>query len=291
MPRAGELTVLASALLIAVTAMTGVAFLTDRVGQAVEMRAAESLAADLRLSSTRPFDPEYESLGVNAGMQTARLASMPSVVFAEDANTLAAVRAVTQGYPLRGSLKTSDRLLGEARVNDSIPGPGEAWASPRLMARLGVDTGTRLEVGATTLTLSKVLDFRPDEGWSFVDLAPTLLINEADLAATELIQPGSRVAYRLLISGDRGDIDEFKPINDRFGHDAGDRVLKMVAQNLIDNSRSFDTPGRWGGEEFVIVAINCDAYFLETIAERLRAKVEAEVIEFEGNRVPITIQP
>ena len=52
--RAGELTVLAAALLVAVASMTGVAFLTDRVGQAVEMRAAESLAADLRLDSTRP---------------------------------------------------------------------------------------------------------------------------------------------------------------------------------------------------------------------------------------------
>ena len=54
--RAGELTVLVIALLVAVTALTGVAFLTDRVGQAVEMRAAESLAADLRLASPRPID-------------------------------------------------------------------------------------------------------------------------------------------------------------------------------------------------------------------------------------------
>ena len=88
------------------------------------------------------------------------------------------------------------------------PPPGEAWAAPRLMARLGVDTGVTLEVGAAELKLTRVLDFRPDEGWSFVDLAPTLLINEADLAATQLIQPGSRVAYRMLFAGDRGAVDQ-----------------------------------------------------------------------------------
>ncbi|MDH3923421.1 MAG: FtsX-like permease family protein [Xanthomonadales bacterium] len=210
--RAGELSVLVIALLVAVTALTGVAFLTDRVGQAVEMRAAESLAADLRVASPRPLNPQFAEQAEQQNLQTARVTSMPSVVFAGEANTLAAIRAVTDGYPLRGVLKTSERLLGEVSESTEIPAPGEAWASPRLMARLGVDSQVEIEVGGALLTLTRVLDFRPDEGWSFVDLAPTLLINEADLAATQLIQPGSRVAYRLLISGDRGDIDEFKPI-------------------------------------------------------------------------------
>ena len=210
--RARELTVLISALLVAVTAMTGVAFLTDRVGQAVEMRAAESLAADLRLYSAVPITEDYVDLGEENGMQTARIASMPSVVFAGETSTLAAVRAVTNGYPLRGRLKTAERLLEEGTVTDEIPPPGEAWASPRLMARLGADTGVELEVGAATLRLSRVLDFRPDEGWSFVDLAPTLLINHADLEATQLVQPGSRVSYRLLFAGKRGDVDRFKEL-------------------------------------------------------------------------------
>jgi putative ABC transport system permease protein len=209
--RGGELTVLATALLVAVTAMTGVAFLTDRVGQAVELRAAESLAADLRLASTRPISPDYQQLATGSGLDTARITSMPSVVFAGEANTLAAVRAVTDGYPLRGRLKTSARLLDEVSVTDAIPAAGEAWASPRLLARLGADTGARLEVGAAELTLTRVLDFRPDEGWSFVDLAPTLLINEADLERTQLVQPGSRVGYRLLFAGQRDAIDSFKP--------------------------------------------------------------------------------
>jgi putative ABC transport system permease protein len=210
--RAGELTVLAAALLVAVASMTGVAFLTDRVGQAVEMRAAESLAADLRLDSTRPISENYTDLAAANGLHGARVTRMPSVVFAGETNTLSAVGAVTSGYPLRGRLKTSERLLGEVQVTDAIPAPGEAWAAPRLLARLGVDTGAEIEVGAARLRVTRVLDFRPDEGWSFVDLAPTLLINEADLAATELIQPGSRVSYRALFAGDRSEVDGFKTL-------------------------------------------------------------------------------
>jgi putative ABC transport system permease protein len=209
--RAGELTVLAVALLIAVSALTGVAFLTDRAAQAVEMRAAESLAADLRLASTQPISDDFTQLANTAGLETARITSMPSVVFAGESNTLSAIRAVTSGYPLRGKLKTAAELLGEASVTEDIPTPGEAWASPRLMARLGVNTGAVIEVGSARLTLSRVLDFRPDQGWSFVDLAPTLLINGLDLEDTGLIQPGSRVTYRMLFAGDRNTIETFKP--------------------------------------------------------------------------------
>lgn len=209
--RSGELVVLSTALIVAVTALTAVAFLTDRVGYAVELRAAESLAADLRLGSPNPLPDGYTAQAHDAGLDSAMVTSMPSVVFSGEANTLAAIRAVTAGYPLRGQVKTAPRLLAEAQGTDDIPAPGEAWAAPRLLARLGVDTGSVINVGNASLRISKVLDFRPDEGWSFIDLAPTLLINDADMAATGLIQPGSRVRYRLLLAGDRDAVNAFKP--------------------------------------------------------------------------------
>jgi putative ABC transport system permease protein len=241
--RAGELTILAFALLIAVSALTGVAFLTDRVGQAVALRAAESLAADLRLASTLPIGEEYARLAEGHNLDTARITSMPSVVFAGEANTLAAVRAVTDGYPLRGQLKTSQHLLGETSIVEDIPAVGEAWASQRLMARLGVETGVTIEVGTAHLKLSRVLDFRPDEGWSFIDLAPTLLINEADLARTSLIQPGSRVTYRMLFSGPRKTINTFKTeLDSRLGE--GERVRDIEDANPQIRS-AMDRAGRF----------------------------------------------
>lgn len=208
--RSGELLVLMMALVIAVTALTAVGFLTDRIGQTVEMRASASLAADLRLSSSSPLAESYLELAESEGVATASLTSMPSVVFVNEVNTLASVRAVTAGYPLRGSLKISERLLAPSTETDAIPAPGEAWGAANLLARLGADVGDEIELGRSRLRITQVLDFRPDEGFSFVDLAPTLLINDADLEATGLIQPGSRVGYRQLFAGDRQSLGDFR---------------------------------------------------------------------------------
>jgi len=209
--KSGELTVLGISLIIAVTSLTAVAFLTDRVGHAVELRAAESLAADLRLGSSQPLPVSYLDMAEQAGLQTASMTTMPSVVFEGDNSTLAAIRAVSPGYPLRGRLKIADALLSEAQETDDIPALGEAWATTRLLARLGADAGAVITVGKTTLTITKVLDFRPDQGWQFVDLAPTLLVNQQDLKKTALIQPGSRVSYRMLFAGSRNTVNSFKP--------------------------------------------------------------------------------
>jgi putative ABC transport system permease protein len=209
--KSGELTVLGIALVIAVTSLTAVAFLTDRVSQAVALRAAESLAADLRLGSSQVLPSQYLDMAQQAGLQTASMITMPSVVFDQDRSTLSAVRAVSDNYPLRGRLKTSSGLLAEVQETTEIPATGEAWATTRLLARLGADTGSVISVGKSTFKVTRVLNFRPDQGWQFVDLAPTLLINMADLESTALIQPGSRVSYRNLFAGQRDDVSAFKP--------------------------------------------------------------------------------
>ena len=214
--RSGELTVLLTALLVAVTSLTAVAFLTDRVSQAVEQRATESLAADLRLASPQPINPEYGEAARANGLEYATITSMPSVVFADEASggtsTLSAIRAASPLYPLRGDLKLSDTLLGEEYMHTGAPPAGEAWASPRLLTRLDTNVGASVTVGNTTLKITRVLVTRPDQGFSFTDVAPTLLINDDDLASAGLIQPGSRVAYRGLFSGSRSQIDAFKPV-------------------------------------------------------------------------------
>ena len=119
--KSGELTVLGIALTIAVTSLTAVAFLTDRVGQAVELRAAESLAADLRLGSSQPLAERYMDMAKQAGLQTASMITMPSVVFEQDRSTLSAIRAVTANYPLRGQLKIAPRLLAKGIETTEIP--------------------------------------------------------------------------------------------------------------------------------------------------------------------------
>ncbi|TFG90368.1 MAG: diguanylate cyclase [Syntrophobacterales bacterium] len=74
------------------------------------------------------------------------------------------------------------------------------------------------------------------------------------------------------------DIDHFKAVNDTYGHDVGDEALKMLARTLVHSSRSFDTVGRWGGEEFVVVVANVDSDKLRSIAERYRSMVENSTV-------------
>jgi len=208
--RAGELRVLVGAVCVAVASMTAVGFFTDRVGQAVTMRSSEVLAADLVVRSNRPIPEDYLQRAAAAGLETATGTSFPSVVVAGETTALADIEAVSDGYPLRGSLRTSDTPYGETRRDMHGPGAGEAWADPKLLARLDVPPGSVIGVGALKLRVTRVLDYRPDQGWSFVDLAPTLLINEGDVGATGLIQPGSRVSYRQMFAGTRAAIDEFR---------------------------------------------------------------------------------
>jgi diguanylate cyclase (GGDEF)-like protein/PAS domain S-box-containing protein len=86
------------------------------------------------------------------------------------------------------------------------------------------------------------------------------------------------------------DIDDFKRVNDTRGHEAGDRVLKMVSKTLDANSRYFDIVGRWGGEEFVAVIHNVDDRILEEIAERFRVLVAQSVLtDLDSLRVTISI--
>src|SRR3569833_2505232 len=78
------------------------------------------------------------------------------------------------------------------------------------MSALDVRLGSEVAIGGATLRVGHVLISRPDQGGTFAELAPSLLMNEADLPATQLIQPGSRVSYRALFAGDRDRINEFK---------------------------------------------------------------------------------
>jgi putative ABC transport system permease protein len=208
--KSGEIAVLLLALMVAVASLTAVGFFTSRVARAVNQQAGEVLAADLRLESARPIDEAYDREAVRRGLRVARILSMPSVVFLGEDSSLIALRAASEGYPLRGRLKVADRPFGPARVAEGIPASGEAWADSRLLASLGATVGSELSVGAATFRVTRVLDYRPDQGAGFADLSSTLLINMADVPATELIQPGSRVSRAVLFAGNPSDVQGFR---------------------------------------------------------------------------------
>lgn len=85
------------------------------------------------------------------------------------------------------------------------------------------------------------------------------------------------------------DVDRFKDINDRHGHAVGDAVLRMVAHSINDASRIFDVVGRWGGEEFVVIAANVTPQNLAVIAERFRTMIEQSALPIPGGELAVTV--
>jgi putative ABC transport system permease protein len=241
--RSGDLLVLLLALAIAVVSLTAVGFFTSRIGRAVTQQAGEVLAADLRLESGRVIASDYDAEARRRGLSTARLASMPSVVFFGEESSLVALRAVGTGYPLRGRLKIADSPFGAGRATAEIPGRGEAWADSRLLARLDAPLGATLDVGTLRVRITRVLDYRPDQGSGFADLSATLLISLDDLAATGLVQPGSRVRYAALYAGDPAQVDAFREYLET--HKQRVERLKTIAEASPQIRSSSDRAGRF----------------------------------------------
>src|SRR6266702_528533 len=208
--RSGELGVLLLALSVAVAALTGVGFLVSRISTAVALQASEVLAADVRLGSPQPVNGQYFEEAKRRGLATASSTALLSVVFNGERSQLTNLRAVTDGYPLRGRVLIADEAFAAGRQAHAIPPAGEIWPDSKLLTALDVHVGSQVSIGAATFRVGHVLISRPDQSGTFAELAPTLLMNDADLASTQLIQPGSRVSYRALFAGERTRIDEFK---------------------------------------------------------------------------------
>jgi len=85
------------------------------------------------------------------------------------------------------------------------------------------------------------------------------------------------------------DIDHFKKVNDVHGHTAGDEIIRVTAKTLLDSTRTTDICGRYGGEEFVVILINTSAENSKILAERIRERIAALKVEFEGTVIPYTV--
>ncbi len=208
--RSGELRLLVLAVVLAVTAVTAVSWLADRVGRASEQQAAQLLAADRAVDYDEPIPQQWLSRAHQDGLKTARLMTFPSVVLVGDRVQLVSVKAATQGYPLKGFLEVGQGLQGPGTKVRAIPEPGTVWVEPRLLIQLDLEPGDSLKLGAKQFTIAKALLLEPDRGGGFVSLAPRVLMNAADVPATQLVQPASRVRYRLLLAGPEAALSRFQ---------------------------------------------------------------------------------
>ncbi|NKB97255.1 MAG: FtsX-like permease family protein [Pseudomonadales bacterium] len=208
--RSGEMGLLLIALVVAVGTVTSISLFVDRLHQALLLESANFLAADRQISSSQPIPDNFVAEAEARELDLTQTMVFPSMVFVGDANQLVSVKAVGEKYPLRGKLIVSDEPFVRGFPIFEVPQPGEVWLDSRLFPALDVDLGEQIEVGLAELKVTRVLVSEPDRGGSFFDLGPRLLMNIADVPATEVVQPGSRIGYRLLIKGDEAVLADYK---------------------------------------------------------------------------------
>ncbi len=203
--RAGELRLLIVAVLLAVAALTAVGFFADRLQGGLKRDARQLLGGDAVVVSDNPTPEAFVAQAKALGLQGTGTYGFPTMARAEDAqggaSKLVALKAVTAGYPLRGSLQTSPTLEGAGAVTRDIPPAGEVWVDASLLDSLGLKVGDTLLLGDTGLRVGRVITLEPDRGAGFMSFSPRVMLNQADVARTALVQPASRVGYRYAVAG------------------------------------------------------------------------------------------
>jgi len=209
--RAGELTVLVAALVLAVASVGTVAFFADRVKTALTRQANLLLGADLMISGDRPLPPAFaeeavqRGLAVTPGIKFNSMVQRAAAAAEGGGAVLADVKAVAPGYPLRSAILLADPVRVDGVAATGIPARGEAWPDLRLAQRLGVKPGDRLAVGEATLTVGAIVQQEPEVASGLLAIGPRLLVNLDDVPATNLLQPGNRATHRLLVA-DRAEV-------------------------------------------------------------------------------------
>jgi len=208
--RAGELRVLAAALVIAVASVTSVAFFADRVRQALVGEAHQLIGADALIVSDHPLDPSFRDEAVRRGLAVAESTGFISMSRRGEEAQLAGIKAVSDAYPLRGKLRVAAAPNAPDEDAKGVPPRGTVWVDERLPAALGTKVGDRIGLGEATFVIDRILTLEPDRGVTFFNIAPRLMMNLADVPATQLVQVGSRVTYSLFVAGERKAVNEFE---------------------------------------------------------------------------------
>lgn len=224
--RAGEIWLLLAALILAVAATTSLRFFSASLEQGLTRQAASLLGADLVLDSSRPLRAAVIDEADARKLQHTTVTEFSSMIQINDAFQLAAVKAVASGYPLRGELAA--RRGSEALPEGSLPAAGTVWLDERLFGLLGIALDDTVQLGDLQLRVAAVLTQEPDRAGNFSAFAPRVLMNAADIAAAGVIQPGSRVQYRLLMAGSAQAISD---LHDTLKPDLviGERLLDVAS--------------------------------------------------------------
>ena len=215
--RSGELNLLIISVVLAVAALTAVGFFSDRLQAGLWRDARQLLGGDAVVVSDKPTPANFQQKAQALGLTTNATLSFPSMARADDTKggetKLVALKAVSEGYPLRGqmsllNLQGSDAIKPDlsksfpAKPTREVPQPGQAWVDPALLEVLNLQMGDALWLGDKSFQIAALIDREPDRGAGFMNFAPRVMIHQSDVMATGLIQPASRLSYRMAVAGE-----------------------------------------------------------------------------------------
>jgi len=211
--RSGELRLLIVAVTLAVAALTAVGFFADRLKGGLQRDASQLLGGDAVVASDRATPQQFADKAAELGLQMATTVGFPTMGRATEerggASKLVALKAVQPGYPLRGKLTIADQPDSPGQTTREVPKAGEAWVDPALLEAMALNLGDVLLLGDSRLRISRIIVIEPDRGGGFMNFAPRVMLNQADLAATGLVQPASRLNYRFAVAGEAPQVRQF----------------------------------------------------------------------------------
>ncbi len=203
--RSGDLRLVIVAVVLAVAALTAVGFFADRIKGGLQRDARQLLGGDAVVSSDNPSPAAFKDKARSLGLSVVETLGFPTMARATEARggaaKLVALKVVEPGYPLRGSLRLATATEGVDAPTREVPAPGQAWVDGPLLESLALKVGDTLLLGESQLTISQVIVIEPDRGAGFMNFAPRVMIHQGDVAKTQLIQPASRITYRMAVAG------------------------------------------------------------------------------------------
>jgi len=238
--RGGQLNLIAMALLLAVMVVTAVSLLADRVERGLTNQISSFLAADLALRGRVPIGDEYRQQAKQLGIETSEVAEFQSMVFVGDNSHLASLKVVQSNYPLRGEIELVKALNSQELVKQ-VQGPlkGQVWVEPRFLELVNATVGDIVDIGYTSLKISALIINEPDRGTGFNSSGARIMMSQEDLSDSQLVRPGSRVRYKMLMSGNEIKIKEYqKWFEKRFDEKPVSQSLRQGSQRTPESNDS-----------------------------------------------------
>ncbi len=197
----GQVRVLLASLILAVTAVTTIGFVTDRAGRALRLEANRLLGGDALLRADEPIGDAVRDRARQLGLDQAETLQFPSMVRQGERLQLCEIRGIGAGFPLRGTFIVTDASDAREHARAAPPKPGTIWLSTDAALKLDARLGDTLQVGRSALRVDALVAREPDGALDYFNFAPRVFVHSDDLAATGLIQEGSRIGYRLVVAG------------------------------------------------------------------------------------------